>query len=202
MKLNDIIIAQYNSLRQEILDLNTHNEKIYSNTIILVGATWSALLTIIFSNTIMFIPGIIFLIPSIYLISSISKYITNDNRIANISSYIGKSYKKYFTRNLNWETSIGKFARSGNFDLSSKFSNIFVYTVLLYLSVVLSFLVSIGYLIQRKCDIISIIDFVLILIFSISIIIVFLNLKKKRIPFGERKKILDKIWKSIQEEKK
>lgn len=196
---SNLLVNQYKSLRDEILAMQSANEKAYSNTILAVGIFWTTIVTIIFKENLPYFPSLIFSIPCLYALTSLSTYITNENRIANISSFIGVHYRKYIPRENNWEIRIGEFSNflDRKVDLDSAFSTIFLYQILIFVALVFTIAVSVLFGIKNEWDLKSIVDLIVIIGVDIFLLIIYIKIIKKKISYTLKRRLLNETWESI-----
>ena len=143
---DNLLVAQYNSLRAELLNHQEVEEKTYSTTLLVTGTIFSAMLTIIFTNDVKIYTGLAFVFPAFYTLTSLSKYLTNSLRVTNISSFIGVKYSPFFPHDINWELKIGEFSSNSevkkSVNLNSSFETAFVYRIIIVVAILLSMIVS------------------------------------------------------------
>lgn len=128
----DFFIAQYNTLRAEILYLMDSNEKRIFTACGFVSALWTILATLIAAK--ISVPAFAVILPSLILILALKTHITHSLRVSNIGSFLGYSTQGNASGIANWELEIAKFAKDSGVSLSAGISSVTIYIFMIAIS--------------------------------------------------------------------
>src|SRR6266496_2578317 len=130
---DNLFVAQYNSLRAEILQLLQNNEQRTLGTLGLSGVLWSVLVTLLGSKVV--VPGVAFLGPLPLALAGINSYVAVSRRISNIGSFLGAATSVYAPNLPNWEREVSMYSQRPGNRMSTRMSTIGIYWMLMVIGI-------------------------------------------------------------------
>jgi hypothetical protein len=112
------LVAQYEALRAEILMLMSANEARTFAALGFAATVWAALAALL--GNAREVPGAAFLAPLPVLLHAFNNHIVYSRRVANLGSFLAAMAQRHFAGVLNWESEVGRFARTSGIRMSSR----------------------------------------------------------------------------------
>jgi hypothetical protein len=186
---DNLFVAQYNSLRAEILQLQQNNEQRTLGTLGLAVVLWSALATLLGSKVV--VPGVAFLGPLPLALAGVNSYVAASRRISNIGAFLGAATSEHAPGIPNWEREVSEYSQQPGNRMSTRMSTVSIYWMMVVIGIVSAITAAAVNADHRSW---AWLDLIGSLALGIGAITAFLTIQRSHRAYATTRKELDTYW--------